>query len=66
MFEKVARIQIVAFGIILGLSLIFAFVFGAKLISNNFSNDEITVTGSASEIVTSRSEEHTSELQSQR
>ena len=32
MFEKVARIQIVAFGIILGLSLIFAFVFGAKLI----------------------------------
>ncbi len=55
MFEKVARIQIVVFAIILGLSLIFAFVFGAKLISNNFSKDEITVTGSASEIVTSDS-----------
>lgn len=55
MFEKVARIQIVVFAIILGLSLICAFVFGAKLISNNFSKDEITVTGSASEIVTSDS-----------
>ena len=55
MFEKVARIQIVVFAVILGLSLICAFVFGAKLISNNFSKDEITVTGSASEIVTSDS-----------
>jgi len=39
MFEKVARIQIVVFGIVLGLSLIFALVFGAKIISNNFSKD---------------------------
>ncbi len=55
MFEKVARIQIVVFGVVLGLSLIFALVFGAKIISKNFSKDEITVTGSASEIVTSDS-----------
>ena len=55
MFEKVARIQIVVFGVVLCLSLIFALVFGAKIISKNFSKDEITVTGSASEIVTSDS-----------
>ena len=55
MFEKAARIQIILFAIILGLSLIFALVFGAKILSNNFSKDEITVTGSASEIVTSDS-----------
>lgn len=55
MFEKVARVQIIVFAVVLGLSLILAFVFGAKLISNNFSKDEITVTGSASEIVTSDS-----------
>ncbi len=55
MFEKIARIQIIIFAVILGLSLIAALVFGAKVVSNNFSKDEITVTGSASEIVTSDS-----------
>ena len=51
MFEKITKIQLVLFALILGLSLII----GAKTISNNFSKDEITVTGSASEIVTSDS-----------
>ena len=51
MFEKITKIQLVLFALILGLSLII----GAKTSSNNFSKDEITVTGSASEIVTSDS-----------
>ena len=51
MFEKITKIQLVLFALIVGLSLII----GAKTISNNFSKDEITVTGSASEIVTSDS-----------
>ena len=51
MFEKITKIQLVLFALIFGLSLII----GAKTISNNFSKDEITVTGSASEIVTSDS-----------
>ena len=51
MLEKITKIQLVLFALILGLSLII----GAKTISNNFSKDEITVTGSASEIVTSDS-----------
>lgn len=55
MFEKVARIQIIVFSVVLGLCLAFGLVYGAKIISNNFSKDEITVTGSASEIVTSDS-----------
>lgn len=55
MFEKVARIQIILFAVVLGLSLIFALIVSSKVISNNFSKDEITVTGSASEIVTSDS-----------
>lgn len=55
MFEKVARIQIILFAFVLGACLIFALIASAKVISNNFSKDEITVTGSASEIVTSDS-----------
>lgn len=55
MFEKVARIQIIIFALVLGLSLIFGLVISSKVISKNFSKDEITVTGSASEVVTSDS-----------
>lgn len=55
MFEKLARVQIIVFSIVLGLCLAFGLVYGAKVISSNFSKDEITVTGSASEIVTSDS-----------
>lgn len=49
MIEKLAKIQIALLGLILGLCLII----GASVISSNFKKNEITVTGSAFEIVTS-------------
>lgn len=49
MIEKLAKIQIALLGLILGLCLII----GASVISGNFKKNEITVTGSAFEIVTS-------------
>ncbi len=51
MLENVTKLQLAFFGVILGVCLIFS----ASLISNNFSKDEITVTGTAAEIVTSDS-----------
>jgi len=51
MFENVTKLQLTLFGVILGVCIIFS----ASLISNNFSKDEITVTGTAAEIVKSDS-----------
>ncbi len=49
--ENISKLQLTVFGVILGICLIFS----ASLISNNFSKDEITVTGTAAEIVKSDS-----------
>ena len=51
MIEKLAKIQVVMLGLILGLCLII----GASVLSSNFKKNEITVTGSAYEIVKSDS-----------
>lgn len=51
MFEKLEKLQIVTLAIILAAGLIGA----AKVVSGTFSHDQITVTGSASEIVKSDS-----------
>lgn len=51
MLEKLAKIQIALLGLILGLCLII----GANILSDNFKKNEITVTGSAYEIVKSDS-----------
>ena len=51
MIEKLAKIQIILLGLILGLCL----VIGANVISQNFTKNVITVTGSAYEIVQSDS-----------
>lgn len=51
MIEKLAKIQVAMLGLILGLCLII----GASVLSNNFKKNEITVTGSAYEIVKSDS-----------
>ena len=51
MIEKLAKIQIAMLGLILGICLII----GAGVLSNNFKKNEITVTGSAYEIVKSDS-----------
>ena len=51
MFEKLEKLQIVTLSIVLAAGLICS----AKVLSGTFSNDQITVTGSASEIVKSDS-----------
>ena len=51
MIEKLAKIQVAMLGLILGLCLII----GASVLSSNFKKNEITVTGSAFEIVKSDS-----------
>jgi hypothetical protein len=51
MFEKFSKLQIAFLGLILGLSIMFS----ASSISSNISKNEITVVGSASEIVKSDS-----------
>lgn len=51
MFEKLEKLQIVTLAVILAIGL----VGSAKVLSGTFSNDQITVTGSASEIVKSDS-----------
>ena len=51
MIEKLAKIQVAMLGLILGLCLII----GASVLSSNFKKNEITVTGSAYEIVKSDS-----------
>lgn len=51
MIEKLAKIQVAMLGLILGLCLII----GAGVLSSNFKKNEITVTGSAYEIVKSDS-----------
>lgn len=51
MIEKLAKIQVAMLGLILGLCLII----GASVLSSNFKRNEITVTGSAFEIVKSDS-----------
>ena len=49
MLEKIEKLQIVSLGILLGL----AFVVSTKMVSSTISKNEITVTGSAYEIVKS-------------
>ena len=51
MIEELAKIQVAMLGLILGLCLII----GASVLSSNFKKNEITVTGSAFEIVKSDS-----------
>ncbi len=51
MFEKLEKLQIVTLGVLLALGLVFT----AKIVTGNLSKDVISVTGSASKVVTSDS-----------